>query len=782
MSRELLSTLHQLVAELHADAAVVWREEEGLSEGLVLASVPPALVAAGSPWPPGGPRAPTLRVQRSPSMISLLVPTAVRLSLHAPPRAVLSTPLSLTGGSLLVLWCTADPDDAHVVPVLTASLERLGRQATDWADHQQCQATALRVGAALGALTQAVVTIDELRDVANLNAAAARLLGLTEGDVRSSSVATALRALQDRALNQDEVRRVAAQLRATPLAETEESTWVFPRAPTHLRVHSAPIQQQGLSGRTWVFDDVSALMTALRDAEQARAAFEASERQYRLLAENASDVVFRLTGDGRLAWLSPSITTLMGWTPEELEGSPFIDFVHPDDHPLVSGGRPHPGNLEVRVRTREGTWRWVSVKFRSLRAPDGTLLSRVGGWRDIQTEVETREALRTARDTADAANRAKSDFLSSMSHEIRTPMNGIIGAAQLISDTALSAEQREYLDIITGSSDNLLSLINDVLDLSKIESGKLELEDKSFSLRRTIADVVRAHATVWKQKGLHVTTEFVDDVPDQLRGDPLRIKQILLNFLGNAIKFTPHGSITLTASVAQRRGSIAELVLAVKDSGIGISPAGLRKLFQPFVQADASISRRFGGTGLGLSICTRLVGLMKGQIWAESEEGRGSTFFVRLPLQVEEVAPEADTTQHALPRQPRGRALRVLLVDDVKTNLFLATRILERAGHSVVTAENGSEAVQAVKREHFDVVLMDVQMPVMDGLEATREIREWERHRAWRVPIMALTARAMENEREEILSQGFDAYLPKPIVVSSLMQELERCVGAKQAA
>ena len=378
-----------------------------------------------------------------------------------------------------------------------------------------------------------------------------------------------------------------------------------------------------------------------------------------------------------------------------------------------------------------------------------------------------------ARDQADAANLAKSEFLANMSHEIRTPLNGIMGCTQLLEFTALTDEQREYLSIITTSSDNLLFLINDILDLSKIEAGKIELERHDFSLRGSIKDVIKTQASLAHSKGLSIKVEIPAEVPDNLSGDQLRLKQIVLNLLGNAIKFTPKGGITISLSVSERCEDSALLTLGVTDTGIGIGPDAVEKIFEPFRQADSSTTREFGGSGLGLAICTRLAELMGGSIRVESALGVGSTFFVQIPFFVNEYVIDHKESDKPSPVWD-GPALRMLLVDDTELNLMVAARTLEKIGHSVVKVRDGQKALQRWEEGDFDLILMDIQMPVMDGIAATLAIRKREMATGGHIPIIALTARTMKEEQKYIMDHGFDGYISKPLKLSVLIEEMKR--------
>ena len=686
-----------------------------------------------------------------------------------------------------------------------------------------------------------------------------------------------------------------------------------------VEIHGVPLVIDGkLQGVLAIYQDLTERLKAQKGVRE-------GEELFRALSAAAPVGIFCADAKGKILYTNKRWTELTGHTSEQAMNSGWYAVAHPEDRAVVENlwksGVEFGMELKDQCRflTKEGHTNWVEWQTRTLYALDGALQGYVGVIEDITLRRAAEQRLLEAKEAAEAASRAKSEFLANMSHEIRTPMNGILGMTELALDTELSPVQREYLGMVKSSTELLLGVINDILDFSKIEAGRLDIESVPFSLMDCIEDALRPLAMRAQEKGLELAWSSKGEIPDLVTGDPTRLRQILINLAGNAIKFTKTGEVSVHAERLPAAGEEIEILLAVSDTGIGIPEEKHQQIFDAFSQADTSTTREFGGTGLGLSISSRLVKLMGGEISLESAAGRGSRFFFKLkfagakreensePPKVDadlegkrvlvvddnevnrqllakllpqwgmepalasgglealalfsqrmagpdrfqivlldqnmpgmsglEVAEQirrfsmagkppililssalsaadretekrlgiaqhvmkplrraslrgailraldifsAETVANDARRDSRmPRKLRILLAEDNVVNQKLAMHLLAKMGHEVTLAVNGGEALDSASREEFDLILMDIQMPVMSGMEAAGKIREWESKTGAHVPIIAMTAHAMTGDAEKFLKAGMDGYVSKPIQVELLRSEIKRLTDKK---
>lgn len=512
---------------------------------------------------------------------------------------------------------------------------------------------------------------------------------------------------------------------------------------------------------------------------------EAAQR-LRDVVDAAGEYIWEVDARGHYTYLSGRVREVLGFAPEELLGRSPFDLVPPVDLAAVRARSEHLGgrqtafrDFEHRVIRADGEVIWLSINGVPAFNADGVWSGYRGAGLDITSRKEAEQALIREKEVANAAVQAKSQFLAVMSHEIRTPLNSVLGFADLLAVSPLNQEQKDQVDLIRRSGDALLVLLNDILDFSRIESGGLALDVQDVDFRACLREVLDWYRPPAAARGLDLVLEVEEDLPGVIRTDPARLRQILLNLVGNAVKFTENGAVTVRVwrKPLARPGWVS-VAVEVADTGIGIPPGKVDLLFQPFSQVDSSATRRFGGTGLGLAICRRLAELLGGEVGLRRSGPGGSVFFLELIAEVsgrpalrpreEEVFPKAAAAS--------GRTKRFLVAEDHRVNRLLIGKLLASFHLPVDEAENGRDCLQMHERHPYDVILMDVQMPVLDGLEATRLIRENEARDPTRprVLIIALTADAMTGDRERCLQAGMDDYLSKPIRTQALAAVLER--------
>jgi PAS domain S-box-containing protein len=635
--------------------------------------------------------------------------------------------------------------------------------------YQKAQANELKLQTIVSTTIDGMITFDAEGQIQSANPAAERLFGWMESELKGSSIQRLIPALYQQA---------QPSASPTPLPSFAIEQEVIGRRrdgrqfPIRLAIGKGALPSHKLLYVGFITD--------ISERHRMQRELEEREQQFHALIDNIPGVTFR--SEAAEPWdklfISEDIQALSGW-PSNIfmsGGMHIISIVQPEDQPRVRAvihnalAQRIPYTVEYRIRCMDGTERWVSESARGVFNEENQAIFIDGVILDVTERKLMEIAMQVAKESAESAARSKSAFLANMSHEIRTPMNAIIGYTDLLQDFEMDQEPKKMIEIINQSAKGLLGLINDILDTAKLEQGAVEMEELPFSLRDVCQQTIDTLRLTTERKGIGLIMDYPESINDRFMGDAMRIRQILLNLMSNAVKFTEKGEVRLR--VSQQDGDVA---LAITDTGIGMNPVAQAKLFKPFSQADASTSRRFGGTGLGTTIAMELVKKMGGSIAVESMAGHGSTFTVRIPLAVTESGLAASPVIEDANLPP----LDILVADDVVQNLNLIKILLKKRGHTVTTAMNGKEVLQLWSQHDFDIILMDVQMPVMDGLETCRVIRSSGGDPdKYGIPIIALTASVLQEDRAAAMAVGMSGFASKPIDIKQLDQEMKRALQA----
>jgi len=497
-------------------------------------------------------------------------------------------------------------------------------------------------------------------------------------------------------------------------------------------------------------------------------------RRYQLLSENANDIILFADINGDVIEANDAAIRAYGYEKEELLSKSIFYLINPDTRSPV-GAQPYQSNArgiyyEATAYRKDGSTFTAEVSMQGTEIGSSKVLMAI--LRDVTERKRINEELKQAKESAEAANHAKSEFLANMSHEIRTPLNGMIGMIDLTLLTGLTQEQKDNLGTAKECVGTLLNLINDILDFSKIEARKLTIEHVAFNIEDLLAQTVKPHVISAQGKGLLLRHIFDSETSKVVNGDPYRLKQVLNNLVGNAVKFTESGEVDVSIKSISKSNEQTELEFRISDTGIGIAAEDIDSLFNSFSQVDTTHTRKYGGTGLGLAISKQLVEIMGGSIWVKSIKGSGSTFCFTVKLGIGKMS--SCIVKTVVPVIKTEHPLKILLVEDDRINQLVITRMLKEIGHKVVSANNGKEALLILDGEIFNVILMDIQMPEMDGIETTKRIRGREEITGDHIPIIALTAYALQGDRDKFLSIGMDGYISKPIQINSFLDTLEK--------
>ena len=627
--------------------------------------------------------------------------------------------------------------------------------------------SALRLSTTIASLQRGILLVDEQQRIVQTNTSFCRIFGLAATPEELVGLTDWQAAQQAKSNFEDEPDFLDYVSNAIIKQEPLYDNVVTLRNGRVIQRSFVPIRQDSRSiGHLWTFADI----TERYHAEQT---LKRQEEKYRSIIDNMQLGLVELDLNHHVRYANQSYCQMTGYPTEELLGQYL--------HPLIAGPEGIPmlqermherqrgiaGSYELEITTKQGERKWLFIGAAPLYDEGKQPVGTIGINLDITHQKQLEQNLREAKQLAEDSARAKELFLANMSHEIRTPMNAILGMSQLLAKTTLAPRQSNYLHAITTSAENLLVIINDILDISKLDAGKMTIERVGFNVARLCEQVEKTLHYKAEEKGLQFITQISPLIPDVVLGDPYRITQVLLNLASNSVKFTEKGKIMVECDVAGYLDGHVIIAFSVSDTGIGIDPKYLKDIFQEFSQEDTSITRKFGGTGLGLSITRQLVRLMGCELTIESEKNKGTSSFFCLPLPIGTLhdLPQRKSAALTSPQELRGK--HVLLVEDNEYNRLLAKTFLTNANLEVTEAGNGEEAIACVREHDFDLIFMDVQMPLMDGFEATQHLRH---ELGLTIPIIALTASAISGEKQRCLDAGMNDYLTKPFYEDELLQ------------
>lgn len=522
-------------------------------------------------------------------------------------------------------------------------------------------------------------------------------------------------------------------------------------------------------------------MWRLIQRRKSEEALKESEERYRIIADNSNDIIVKFGTDGKISFVSPACKILLGYEINEMLKRSVFEFFHPDDiqylrqYQIKLLNQQAPNLIKHRLRKKDGDYLWFETNNQIIHETNGSIKEVVAVIRDISDLLKS-EKLIKEKEAAEFANRAKSEFLANMSHEIRNPLNSIIGLSNSLSRINLSEEQRNIVESLKISSNNLLNILNDILDFSKIEANKIDVQNNHFNLREVISDVYSSNKTTADFKNLSYTLSIDDTIPEYLYGDSVKLRQILINLTGNAIKFTDKGNVAVDVKEIKRESVQTFLHFEITDTGIGIKKEDSNKLFQSFTQLDSSTTKSYSGTGLGLAIVKRYVELLNGTVGFESHYKKGSTFFVDMPFAISQKR-YADLNLKHIEKDKSDKKSLILLAEDDGINQLYLKGFLNKMGYEVDTAYNGVQVLEKFDLKKFDIILMDGQMPKMDGFETTRLIREKEKQSGRHSVIIAITGYAVSGDKEKFINAGMDDYVSKPIDENLLIELLQKYSG-----